>query len=69
MYSREERGICDAKFQDRRDSPECRDAHGLWAAPLAMAQEQPRRGGILRVALAADPPSLAHAVVGIDALR
>ena len=42
---------------------------GLWAAPLAMAQEQPRRGGILRVALAADPPSLAHAVVGIDALR
>ena len=32
---------------------------GLWAAlPLAMAQEQPRRGGILRVALAADPPSL-----------
>ena len=31
---------------------------GLWAAPLAMAQEQPRRGGVLRVALAADPPSL-----------
>ncbi|PYN15196.1 MAG: ABC transporter substrate-binding protein, partial [Candidatus Rokuibacteriota bacterium] len=31
---------------------------GLWTAPLAMAQEQPRRGGVLRVALAADPPSL-----------
>src|SRR5712691_8909867 len=31
---------------------------GLWAAPSAMAQEQPRRGGVLRVALAADPPSL-----------
>ncbi len=31
---------------------------GLWAAPWAMAQEQPRRGGVLRVALAADPPSL-----------
>jgi peptide/nickel transport system substrate-binding protein len=31
---------------------------GLWAPPLAAAQEQPRRGGILRVALAADPPSL-----------
>src|SRR3989454_5316789 len=31
---------------------------GLWAAPSAMAQEQPRRGGILRAALAADPPSL-----------
>lgn len=30
---------------------------GLWAA-LAVAQEQPRRGGVLRVALAADPPSL-----------
>ena len=30
----------------------------LWAAPLAVAQEQPRRGGVLRVALAADPPSL-----------
>src|SRR2546425_4974763 len=28
MYSREERGTCDAKFQGRRDSPECRDAHG-----------------------------------------
>ena len=31
---------------------------GLWAAPAAMAQEQPRRGGVLRVALAAGPPSL-----------
>ena len=31
---------------------------GLWAVPLALGQEQPRRGGILRVALAADPPSL-----------
>jgi peptide/nickel transport system substrate-binding protein len=31
---------------------------GLWAAPLAVAQDQPRRGGVLRVALAADPPSL-----------
>ena len=31
---------------------------GLCAAPPAMAQEQPRRGGVLRVALAADPPSL-----------
>jgi len=31
---------------------------GLWAAPSAVAQEQPRRGGVLRVALAADPPSL-----------
>jgi peptide/nickel transport system substrate-binding protein len=30
----------------------------LWAAPMAIAQEQPRRGGILQVALAADPPSL-----------
>jgi peptide/nickel transport system substrate-binding protein len=30
----------------------------LWAAPLAIGQEQPRRGGILQVALAADPPSL-----------
>src|SRR2546422_3209638 len=31
---------------------------GLWATPLAMAQEQVRHGGVLRVALAADPPSL-----------
>src|SRR5437870_3125883 len=31
---------------------------GLWAAPSAVAQEQPRRGWFLRVALAADPPSL-----------
>ena len=30
---------------------------GLWAS-LAQAQEQPVRGGVLRVALAADPPSL-----------
>src|ERR671923_1835600 len=31
---------------------------GLWAAPRALAEEQPRRGGILQVALAGDPPSL-----------
>jgi len=32
---------------------------GLWAAPMALAaEEQPRRGGVLQVALAADPPSL-----------
>jgi peptide/nickel transport system substrate-binding protein len=31
---------------------------GLWTVSLAIAQEQPRRGGILQVALAADPPSL-----------
>src|SRR5262245_64508022 len=31
---------------------------GLCAMPLTLAQEQPRRGGVLRVALAADPPSL-----------
>ena len=31
---------------------------GLWGAPPAMAQEQPRYGGVLRIALAADPPSL-----------
>jgi peptide/nickel transport system substrate-binding protein len=31
---------------------------GLWAAPVAGGEEQPRYGGILRVALAADPPSL-----------
>ncbi len=31
---------------------------GLWAAPMALAQEQPRRGGIFQVALPADPPSL-----------
>jgi peptide/nickel transport system substrate-binding protein len=31
---------------------------GLWAAPSALADEQPRRGGILNVALAANPPSL-----------
>jgi peptide/nickel transport system substrate-binding protein len=30
---------------------------GLWAAPTALGEE-PRRGGILNVALAADPPSL-----------
>jgi peptide/nickel transport system substrate-binding protein len=29
-----------------------------WTTPMAMAQEQPRRGGILQIALAADPPSL-----------
>ena len=31
---------------------------GLWAAPAALAEEQPRRGGVLRVATAGDPPSL-----------
>src|SRR5262245_39030576 len=31
---------------------------GLWAAPWALAEEQPRRGGVLRVATAGDPPSL-----------
>jgi peptide/nickel transport system substrate-binding protein len=31
---------------------------GLWATPLAMAQDEPRRGGVLQIALAADPPSL-----------
>src|SRR5262245_31304027 len=31
---------------------------GLWAAPAAPADEKPRRGGILNVALAANPPSL-----------
>ncbi len=31
---------------------------GLWAAPFVLAEETPRRGGILNVALAADPPSL-----------
>jgi hypothetical protein len=31
---------------------------GLWAAPAALADEKPRRGGILNAALAANPPSL-----------
>ncbi len=31
---------------------------GLWVAPMGFAEEQPRRGGILQVALAGDPPSL-----------
>ena len=31
---------------------------GLGAAPRALAEEQPRYGGILRVAIAGDPPSL-----------
>src|SRR5262249_40345149 len=31
---------------------------GLWAVPLALAEEQPQRGGVLRVATAGDPPSL-----------
>jgi peptide/nickel transport system substrate-binding protein len=30
----------------------------LWAAPAALAEDTPRRGGVLRVALAGDPPSL-----------
>jgi ABC-type oligopeptide transport system substrate-binding subunit len=32
---------------------------GLWTAPIALAAEQPQPGGILQVALAGDPPSLA----------
>src|ERR687892_687745 len=31
---------------------------GLGTAPLALAEEEPISGGIMRVALAADPPSL-----------
>jgi peptide/nickel transport system substrate-binding protein len=31
---------------------------GLWAAPMALAEEKPRSGGIFQVALAGDPPSL-----------
>jgi peptide/nickel transport system substrate-binding protein len=31
---------------------------GLWTAPAALAEEKPRHGGVLRVAHAADPPSL-----------
>jgi peptide/nickel transport system substrate-binding protein len=31
---------------------------GLWAAPSVLAEEKPRSGGVLRVALAGDPPSL-----------
>src|SRR5262245_7390077 len=31
---------------------------GLWAGPVALAQEKPRSGGTLRVALAGDPASL-----------
>ena len=31
---------------------------GLWAVPAALAEEKPRRGGILNAALAGDPPSL-----------
>jgi peptide/nickel transport system substrate-binding protein len=31
---------------------------GLWAAPTALADEKPQRGGLLNVALAANPPSL-----------
>ena len=31
---------------------------GLWAAPTVLADEKPRRGGILNAALAANPPSL-----------
>src|SRR5881296_277716 len=31
---------------------------GLWAAPVAVAEEKPRLGGVLRVAIAGDPPSL-----------
>jgi peptide/nickel transport system substrate-binding protein len=31
---------------------------GLWAAPSAVLAEEPQRGGVLRVAIAGDPPSL-----------
>ena len=31
---------------------------GLWAVPAALAEEKPQKGGVLRVALAGDPPSL-----------
>ena len=31
---------------------------GLWAAPSALAEDKPQKGGVLRVALAGDPPSL-----------
>jgi peptide/nickel transport system substrate-binding protein len=31
---------------------------GLWAAPAALAEEKPEYGGVLRVAIAGDPPSL-----------
>jgi hypothetical protein len=31
---------------------------GLWAGPSALAQDKPQKGGVLRVALAGDPPSL-----------
>ena len=31
---------------------------GLWAVPSALADEKPRYGGTLRVAIAGDPPSL-----------
>jgi hypothetical protein len=34
---------------------------GLWAIPMVLAAEQPRRGGILQVALAGDPPQPGHA--------
>src|SRR5215471_3232143 len=30
----------------------------LWTAPWVLAEEKPQRGGVLRVAHAADPPSL-----------
>jgi len=31
---------------------------GLWTAPAALTQDKPQRGGMLRVAIAGDPPSL-----------
>jgi peptide/nickel transport system substrate-binding protein len=31
---------------------------GLWAAPPGLAEEKPQYGGVLRVAIAGDPPSL-----------
>jgi hypothetical protein len=37
---------------------------GLWSAPPAGAAEKPRHGGILRVALAGDPPSLDMQTMG-----
>src|SRR4030095_12037991 len=31
---------------------------GLWAGPVALAEEEPRRGGVVRGAIAGDTPSL-----------
>ena len=34
---------------------------GLWAAPAVLADEKPRRGGILNAALAVNPAESGHA--------